>query len=67
MYVKSIMSNLPGRKGVKEVQSDIKTKDVVVMYQKDKENSEVLKIYLGTPTRSLITTDAQAIPNDAGI
>ena len=41
--VKTIMSNLPQEKGIKDVKCDLKTKEVTVTYQKDKNNPELIK------------------------
>jgi len=41
--VNTIMSNLPQEKGIKDVKCDLKTKEVAVTYQKDKNNPEQIK------------------------
>lgn len=41
--VKTIMSNLPQEKGIKDVKCDLKTKEVTVTYQTDKNNPEQIK------------------------
>jgi periplasmic mercuric ion binding protein len=41
--VNTIMSNLPQEKGIKDVKCDLKTKEVSVTYQKDKNNPEQIK------------------------
>ena len=41
--VNTIMSNLPQEKGIKDVKCDLATKEVVVTYQKDKNNPEEIK------------------------
>ena len=41
--VKTIMSNLPQEKGIKDVKCDLTTKEVTVTYQKDKNNPEQIK------------------------
>jgi len=41
--VKTIMSNLPQEKGIKDVKCDLKTKEVTVTYQKDKNNPDQIK------------------------
>jgi copper chaperone CopZ len=41
--VNKIMTNLPQEKGVKNVKCDLKTKEVAVTYQKDKNSADNLK------------------------
>jgi copper chaperone CopZ len=41
--VNKIMTNLPHEKGIKDVKCDLKTKEVAVTYQKDKNNPEQIK------------------------
>lgn len=41
--VNKIMTNLPFEKGIKDVQCDLETKEVVVTYQKNKNNPEDIK------------------------
>jgi copper chaperone CopZ len=41
--VNKIMTNLPQEKGIKDVKCDLKTKEVAVTYQKDKNNPEEIK------------------------
>jgi copper chaperone CopZ len=41
--VNTIMTNLPQEKGIKDVKCDLKTKEVTVSYQKDKNNPEEIK------------------------
>lgn len=41
--VDKIMTNLPQEKGIKDVKCDLKTKEVEVAYQKDKNNEEEIK------------------------
>lgn len=41
--VNTIMSSLPKEKGVKDVKCDLKSKEVTVTYQKDKNNPEEIK------------------------
>lgn len=41
--VNKIMTNLPQEKGIKDVKCDLKTKEVTVTYQKDKNDSEQIK------------------------
>lgn len=43
MCVNTIMSSLPKEKGVKDVKCDLKTKEVTVTYQKDKNNPDEIK------------------------
>ena len=41
--VNTIMTNLPFEKGIKDVKCDLKTKEVAVKYQKEKNNPEEIK------------------------
>jgi copper chaperone CopZ len=41
--VNKIMTNLPQEKGIKDVKCDLKTKEVTVSYQKDKNSPEEIK------------------------
>jgi copper chaperone CopZ len=41
--VDKIMTNLPQEKGIKDVKCDLKTKEVEVTYQKEKNNAEEIK------------------------
>jgi copper chaperone CopZ len=41
--VNSIMGSLPLEKGIKDVKCDLKTKEVTVTYQKEKNNPEQIK------------------------
>jgi len=41
--VNAIMTNLPQEKGIKDVKCDLKTKEVTVTYQKEKNNPEEIK------------------------
>ena len=41
--VNKVMTNLPQEKGIKDVKCDLKTKEVTVTYQKDKNNPEQIK------------------------
>ncbi len=41
--VNTIMTNLPQEKGIKDVKCDLKTKEVTVTYQKDKNNPDEIK------------------------
>lgn len=41
--VNKVMTNLPQEKGVKDVKCDVKTQEVTVTYQKDKNNPEQIK------------------------
>ncbi len=41
--VNTIMTNLPQEKGIKDVKCDLKTKEVTVTYQKDKNNQQEIK------------------------
>ncbi len=41
--VNTIMTNLPFEKGIKDVKCDLKTKEIAVKYQKDKNNPEEIK------------------------
>jgi len=41
--VNKIMSNLPQEKGIKDVKCDLKTKEVTVTYNKEKNNPEQIK------------------------
>ncbi len=41
--VNTIMANLPQEKGVKDVKCDLKTKEVAVTYQNDKNNPEQIQ------------------------
>ena len=41
--VNKIMTNLPQEKGIKDVNCDLKTKEVSVTYQKDKNNPEEIQ------------------------
>ena len=41
--VNKIMTNLPFEKGIKDVQCDLETKEVAVIYQKDKNNPDDIK------------------------
>lgn len=41
--VNTIMTNLPQEKGIKDVKCDIKTKEVTVVYQKDKSNADEIQ------------------------
>lgn len=41
--VNNIMSNLPQEKGIKDVKCDLKTKEVTVSYNTDKNNPEQIK------------------------
>jgi copper chaperone CopZ len=41
--VNKVMTNLPQEKGIKDVKCDIKTQEVTVTYQKDKNNPEQIK------------------------
>jgi copper chaperone CopZ len=41
--VKTIMSNLPQEKGIKDVKCDLKTKEVTVTYQRDKNTPDQIK------------------------
>jgi copper chaperone CopZ len=41
--VNTLMKNIPFEKGVKDVKCDLKTKEVTISYQKDKNKPEQLK------------------------
>ncbi|HAM10233.1 MAG: hypothetical protein A2X05_05080 [Bacteroidetes bacterium GWE2_41_25] len=41
--VDKIMTNLPQEKGIKDVKCDLNTKEVTVVYQKEKNNPEEIK------------------------
>jgi copper chaperone CopZ len=41
--VNTIMASLPQEKGVKDVKCDLKTKEVAITYQKDKNNPEQIQ------------------------
>jgi mercuric ion binding protein len=41
--VNKIMTNLPQEKGIKDVNCDLKTKEVSVAYQKDKNSAEEIQ------------------------
>jgi copper chaperone CopZ len=41
--VNTIMNGLPKEKGVKDVKTDLETKTVTVVYQKDKNSTEQIK------------------------
>lgn len=41
--VNKIMTNLPQEKGIKDVNCDLKTKEVSVSYQKDKNSAEEIQ------------------------
>jgi copper chaperone CopZ len=41
--VDKIMTNLPQEKGIKDVKCDLETKEVTVVYQKEKNNPEEIK------------------------
>ena len=41
--VNKIMTNLPHEKGIKDVKCDLKTKEVSVAYQKDKNSAEEIR------------------------
>ncbi len=41
--VNTIMTNLPFEKGIKDVKCDLKTKEIAVKYQKEKNNPEEIK------------------------
>ena len=41
--VNKIMTNLPQEKGIKDVNCDLKTKEVTVAYQKDKNSDEEIQ------------------------
>ena len=41
--VNKIMTNLPHEKGIKDVKCDLKTKEVYVAYQKDKNSAEEIQ------------------------
>lgn len=41
--VNKIMTNLPHEKGIKDVNCDLKTKEVMVTYQKEKNSPEEIK------------------------
>jgi mercuric ion binding protein len=41
--VNKIMTNLPQEKGIKDVKCDVKTKEVTVSYQKDKNNPDEIQ------------------------
>jgi len=41
--VNTIMTNLPQEKGIKDVKCDLKTKEIAVIYQKDKNNPDQIK------------------------
>ena len=44
--VNNIMDNLPKEKGIKNVKCDLETKEVSVIYQKEKTNSEKIRMNL---------------------
>jgi copper chaperone CopZ len=41
--VNKVMTNLPQEKGIKDVKCDLKTQEVIVTYQKDKNNPAEIK------------------------
>lgn len=41
--VNKVMTNLPQEKGIKDVKCDIKTQEVTVTYQKEKNNPEEIR------------------------
>jgi copper chaperone CopZ len=59
--VNKIMTNLPHEKGIKNVECDLKTKEVSVAYQKDKNSSEEIQKSLeklGFTAKQLKETEA---------
>lgn len=41
--VNKVMTNLPQEKGIKDVKCDVKTQEVTVTYQKDKNNPDEIR------------------------
>jgi copper chaperone CopZ len=63
--VNKIMTNLPQEKGIKDVKCDLKTQEVTVTYQKDKNNTaEVKKAIEKLGFTAKVVTEDQAPKKD---